>query len=173
LSLSVHSFLEWLGGRCGDGVIDVQALIRVQEESYARAGRSLASSWPRASAMDGEQLCSFLEERRYCVLATTDAHGRAIARPVAFTVLGGSFWFATVAGARLGNIERTPWASVVIEDSDGGEHRAVAVDGPAVITRHPPEELLEVWYERHGPPAEWAAAWFEVRPRRLFSYVAT
>jgi nitroimidazol reductase NimA-like FMN-containing flavoprotein (pyridoxamine 5'-phosphate oxidase superfamily) len=164
--------VERRGGQCGDGVIDVQALIRMQEESYAHAGRSLASSWPRESAMDSEQLRSFLEERRYCVLATTDAHGRAIARPVAFTVFGGSFWFATVAGARLGNIERTPWASVVIEDSDGDEHRAVAVDGPATITRHPPRELLEVWYERHASRADWAAAWFEVRPRRLVSYVA-
>jgi general stress protein 26 len=164
---------ERLDGRCGDGVIDVQALIRLQEESYARAGRSLASSWPRESAMDGGQLRAFLEQRHYCVLATTDAHGRAIARPVAFTVVGGSFWFATVAGARLSNIERTPWASVVIEDSDGGEHRAVAVDGPALITRHPPKQLLEVWYQRHGSRAEWAAAWFEVRPRRLVSYMAT
>ena len=123
--------------------------------------------------MDREQLRSFLEERRYCVLATTDAHGRAIARPAAFAVFGGSFWFATVAGARLGNIESTPWASVVIEDSDGGEHRAVAVDGAAVITRHPPKELLDVWYERHGSRAEWAVAWFEVRPQRLVSYVAS
>lgn len=163
---------ERLGGRSGDRVINVQALIRVQEESYARAGWSLASSWPRESAMDGKQLSSFLEERRYCVLATTDGHGRAIARPVAFTVVGGSFWFATVAGARLSNIERTPWASVVIEDSDGGEHRAVAVDGPATITRHPSKQLLEGWYERHGTRAEWAAAWFEVRPRRLVSYMA-
>jgi hypothetical protein len=144
---------ERLDGRCGDGVIDVQALIRLQEESYARAGRSLASSWPRESAMDGGQLRAFLEQRHYCVLAT--------------------FWFATVAGARLSNIERTPWASVVIEDSDGGEHRAVAVDGPALITRHPPKQLLEVWYQRHGSRAEWAAAWFEVRPRRLVSYMAT
>jgi hypothetical protein len=30
------------------------------------------------------------------------------ARPVAFTVVGASFWFATVAGARLRNIRHTP-----------------------------------------------------------------
>jgi hypothetical protein len=99
--------------------------------------------------------------------------GQAIARPVAFTVLAGSFWFATVRGARLRNLERTPWVSIVIEDGDRGTHRAIAVDGPVAISDQPPQELLDLWEERHGSRAEWAAAWFELEPQRLVSYAAT
>ena len=81
--------------------------------------------------MDASRLATFLDERRFCVLATTTAQGHAQARPVAFTVLGASFWFATVAGNRLRNLERTPWASVVVTDGERGSHRAVAADFPA------------------------------------------
>jgi hypothetical protein len=44
------------------------------------------------------------------------------------------------------------------------------VDGPALVVDRPTEELLAAWEERHGSRADWAAAWFEVRPARLFSY---
>lgn len=69
-------------------MVDIDALIRVQENSHKRASSSLASSWPPESAMDVDQLRSFLEHRHYCVLATTNREGRPVARPVAFTVLG-------------------------------------------------------------------------------------
>jgi hypothetical protein len=82
------------------------------------------------------------------------------------------FWFATVAGPRLRNLERTPWASIVVAEGDAGEHRAVAVDGPATIARQPSEQLLAGWEARHGSRAEWAAAWFEIQPARLISFSA-
>jgi len=66
-----------------------------------------------------------------------------------------------------------PWVSVVVEDGDGNSHRAIAVDGPVRIPDDPPERLLDVWEERHGSRAEWAAAWFELTPRRLASYTAS
>jgi nitroimidazol reductase NimA-like FMN-containing flavoprotein (pyridoxamine 5'-phosphate oxidase superfamily) len=153
-------------------MIDVDALIRLQEASFARAQDGLRSSWPRDSGMDAAQLRSFLDGHRYCVLATTTARLHPAARPVAFTVIGASFWFATVAGPRLRNLERTPWASIVVAEGDAGEHRAVAVDGPATITRQPSEQLLAAWEARQGSRAEWAAAWFEIRPTRLISYSA-
>jgi nitroimidazol reductase NimA-like FMN-containing flavoprotein (pyridoxamine 5'-phosphate oxidase superfamily) len=154
-------------------MIDVEALGRLQEASFARAEGGLRSSWPRESGMDAEALRSFLDAHRYCVLATASSQRHPAARPVAFTVIGASFWFATVAGARLRNLERTPWASVVVAEGDGGEHRAVAADGPVTITREVSEELLAVWEARHGSRADWAAAWFEIQPTRLISYSAT
>jgi general stress protein 26 len=153
-------------------VIDVDALTQMQDASYARAGGGLASSWPRESAMNADELGSFLEERHYCVLATTNAKGHAIARRVACTVLAASFWFATVAGARLRSVERTSWVSIVIDDGERGTHRAVAVDGPVTISDQPPSQLLDLWEEHHGSRAEWAAAWFELKPDRLVSYMA-
>jgi nitroimidazol reductase NimA-like FMN-containing flavoprotein (pyridoxamine 5'-phosphate oxidase superfamily) len=151
-------------------VIDAEALGRIQDASYEQAGRAVRASWPPESAMDPAQLAIFLDERRYCVLATTTAEGHALARPVAFTVLGAAFWFATVAGDRLRNLERMPWASLVVAEGDRGLHRAVAADGPASIVEQPPEELLAAWEARHGSRADWASAWFEIGPTRMFSY---
>jgi nitroimidazol reductase NimA-like FMN-containing flavoprotein (pyridoxamine 5'-phosphate oxidase superfamily) len=151
-------------------VIDGEALARIQEASYERAGHALSGSWPAESAMDSAQLAAFLDERRFCVLATTNAEGHAQARPVGFTVLGNVFWFATVQGRRLRNLERMPWASLVVADGERGFHRAVTADGPAKITEEPPDELLAVWEERHGSRPGWASAWFEINPTRVFSY---
>jgi nitroimidazol reductase NimA-like FMN-containing flavoprotein (pyridoxamine 5'-phosphate oxidase superfamily) len=153
-------------------VMDVEALIGVQTASYARAEVGLRTSWPPDRAMDAQQLRSFLDAHQYCVLATVTPGGHPVARPVAFTVVGVSFWFATVAGARLRSLERTPWASVVVAEGDAGEHEAVAADGQVTITRDPGEELLAAWEARHGSRAEWAVAWFELEPNRLVSYSA-
>ena len=112
---------------------DVEPLIRVQEESYVRADSGLRGSWPSESAMDAGELATILDEHCYCVLATATPQGRAQARPVAFTVFAGAFWFATVTGARLRNIERNPWASVVVAEGEGDSHRAVAADGPVRV----------------------------------------
>ena len=100
------------------------------------------------------------------------AKDRPQARPVAFTVLGDSIWFATVAGGRLRNLERSPWVSVVVDEGEGDEHRAVAADGPVTLFDEPPDGLLELWEKRFGSRAEWAVKWFELRPERLFSYRA-
>lgn len=150
---------------------NVEAFIRVQEASYVGADGALRGSWPRESAMDENELKSFLDERTYCVLATTTPKGRPQARPVAFTVSDGAFWFATVKGGRLRNVQRTPWASVVIAEGEGPSHRAVAADGPVRIAQ-PSEELLAAWETRIGSRADWASAWFELQPARLFSYAA-
>lgn len=136
-------------------MIDVEALVELHEASFARAEGGLRSSRPHESGMDAEELGSFLDAHCYCVLATATSHRHPVARPVAFTVVGASFWFATVAGERLRNLEWTPW-SVVVADGDAGEHRAVAIDGPATITREPSVGLLAAWEARHGSRAEWA-----------------
>jgi predicted nuclease with RNAse H fold/nitroimidazol reductase NimA-like FMN-containing flavoprotein (pyridoxamine 5'-phosphate oxidase superfamily) len=145
-------------------------LAGLQAASLARADRALRSSWPAERTMDAEELGAFLYERRYCVLATTTSRGRAQARPVGFTVFADAFWLATVAGGRLRNLEREPWASLVVSEGEGDSHRAVAVDGAVTIHERPPDELLALWEHRFGSRAEWASAWLELRPRRLFSY---
>ncbi len=147
-------------------------LAGLQAASLARADRALRNSWPAVRTMDAEELGAFLAERRYCVLATTTARGRAQARPVGFTFHGEAFWLATVAGGRLRNLEREPWASLVVSEGEGDTHRAVAVDGTVAIHERPPEELLAVWEHRFGSRADWAAAWLELSPRRVFSYSA-
>ena len=153
-------------------MIDAETLTRIQQKSYERAATALRSAWPPESAMGAEQLVGFLTEHHYCVLATVTSKGLPQARPVAFTVLGSSFWFATVAGARLRNLERTPWVSLAVTEGDRGGHRVVVVDGPVTVHDSCDEQVLVAWEERHGSRAEWAAAWFAVQPTRLFSYAA-
>jgi nitroimidazol reductase NimA-like FMN-containing flavoprotein (pyridoxamine 5'-phosphate oxidase superfamily) len=153
--------------------VDIDALVRLQEASYSSAGEMLRKSWPPESAMDAAKLRDFLEQHTFCVFATTSARGRPQARPVAYTVLGSSFWFATVAGHRLRNVQRTPWVSVVIAEGDREEHRAVIVDGPVTISTQASDELLAAWRARHGNAAEWASAWLELEPARFLSYAGS
>jgi nitroimidazol reductase NimA-like FMN-containing flavoprotein (pyridoxamine 5'-phosphate oxidase superfamily) len=153
-------------------VIDLDALTELQAASFARAGDGLRASWPPESAMSATELGEFLEAHRYCVLATVSPAGRPFARPVSFTVVGSSFWLATVAGSRLRNLRRAPWVSIVVSDGDAGAHRAVVIDGPATITEAPPDSVRSAWSARHGSRADWAVAWVDVGPERLVSYSA-
>lgn len=150
----------------------VEAFERIQEESFARAGAGLRQSYPRRRAMDGPTLQAFLEERRYAVMATTRPDGRAHAAPIAFAVWRGAFWLASVEGARLGNLRARPYASLVIMQGEGDEHRAVIAEGPASLhaPESMPEELAGLWRERFGSLPGWAAALIELRPERIFSY---
>jgi predicted nuclease with RNAse H fold len=147
-------------------------LVGLQQVSYERAEGALREAWPRERSMDASNLAAFLDECRYCVLATTTPAGRPQSRPVGFAVCGGVFWFATVAGGRLRNLGRTPWASVVVMRGEGDSHRAVAVDGPVILHEQPPEDVLAIWERRFGARPAWASAWVELRPARLFSHAA-
>ena len=140
------------------------SLFDIQEASYVRADGALRGAWPAEQAMGHDELEAFLAERTYCVLATVTPAGRPQARPVAFTVFGDSIWFATVAGGRLRNLERTPWVSVVIAEGEGDEHRAVAADGPVTLFDEPPDGVLELWERRFGSRADWAAALVRAAP---------
>jgi nitroimidazol reductase NimA-like FMN-containing flavoprotein (pyridoxamine 5'-phosphate oxidase superfamily) len=150
---------------------DVRALIALQEASYARAGRGLRSSWPREQAMAAAPLRAFLEARRYGVLATARADGRPQAAPISFLVRAGSFWFATVAGARLRNLHAQPYASLVVSDGEEGAHRVVMAEG-GVRLHEPTAALASEWALRHGSDPAWAAAYVELVPERVFSYAA-
>src|SRR5262249_46909773 len=152
---------------------DAGELGRLQDASYERAGAAIGGSWPREQAMDEDELAAFLEEQLSCVLATASPAGRAQARPIGFTLFGGALWFATVAGSRLRNLERLAWASVVVAEGEGDAHRAIAADGPVEIHERPPTGLVARWGHRCGAEPDWAVAWLELRPERLFSYAGS
>jgi nitroimidazol reductase NimA-like FMN-containing flavoprotein (pyridoxamine 5'-phosphate oxidase superfamily) len=124
-------------------------------------------------------MASLLDENRYAVLATARRDGRAHAAPIAFVVSGGSFWVATVEGLRLRNLRANPWASVVVmdgdadEDEEGTPHRALTAEGPIVL--HEVAALArfeDAWLARHTDAPDWATAFVELRPERLFSHAA-
>jgi nitroimidazol reductase NimA-like FMN-containing flavoprotein (pyridoxamine 5'-phosphate oxidase superfamily) len=157
---------------------DVAALLAVQEASYARAGPGLKSSWPEARSLGHAALRALVEDVVYGVLATARPDGRAHAAPVAFSLEEGSFWVATVAGRRLANVRATPWASLVAFDGQrDGAHRALTAEGPIELHEDADfeaarERLDEAWAARHGKAPDWAVAFVELRPERVFSHAS-
>ncbi|HVH30572.1 MAG TPA: pyridoxamine 5'-phosphate oxidase family protein [bacterium] len=157
---------------------DATAFVKIQEESYARAGPGIRTSYPRSQAMDAPRLAAFLSSKRYAVCATSRPDGRPQASPVAFIIWNGAFWLASVRGARLRNLQARPYASVVIMEGEGLAHRAVMAEGPVVLHEVRSTDLVsgefrQRWMDRHGSAPTWAAALIEIRPARLFSYDAT
>jgi nitroimidazol reductase NimA-like FMN-containing flavoprotein (pyridoxamine 5'-phosphate oxidase superfamily) len=155
------------------------AFAELQRASYERAGEGLRSSWPEERALDAAGIGALLDRHRYCVLATARRDGRAHAAPVAFVVHGAAFWFATVEGLRLRNLRARPWASIVVMegDAEAGEarapHVALTAEGPVTLHGVDAYRRLETeWLRRHTGPPDWAAAFVELRPERLFSYDA-
>ena len=158
---------------------DVEPLLEVQRASYAAASEGFRATWPEAQALDRPGMAAFLDDIRYAVLATARPDGRAHAAPVAFVVSEGSFWVATVNGLRLRNLRAGPWASIVVMDGDADEgeegkpHRALTAEGPVVLHDVAVLERFERrWLERHTDAPDWATAFIELRPQRLFSHAA-
>jgi nitroimidazol reductase NimA-like FMN-containing flavoprotein (pyridoxamine 5'-phosphate oxidase superfamily) len=154
---------------------EAKRLVAIQDASYERAAGSIRRSWPKRTAMDAETLAGFLERKKYAILATVRPDGRPQAAPVAFHVKDGAFWIATVAGARVRNLQAMPHAAVVISEGERGNHRAVRAEGP--VTLHEEDALAAVrkkldaaWEERQGSVPDWAAAFIELRPETLYSY---
>ena len=158
---------------------DVEPLLEVQRSSYAGASEAFRAGWPEADALDAPGMAALLADNRYAVLATARPDGRAHAAPVAFVVSEGSFWIATVEGLRLRNLRASPWASVVVMDGEADEgeegkpHRALTAEGPVSLHDVAVLERFEQhWLERHTDAPDWARAFIELRPERLFSHAA-
>jgi PPOX class probable F420-dependent enzyme len=149
-------------------------LFELQRRSYERAGPAVLGSWPPEQAMSDEQLERYLDRRRFCVLATTTPSGAPQARPVAFVRLDGTLWFATVAGARLRNVRADPRVSVVVAEGDREEHAMILVEGTVEVHEDETarERVAAAWREQQGGTPDWAAAFLELRPTRVYSYVA-
>jgi nitroimidazol reductase NimA-like FMN-containing flavoprotein (pyridoxamine 5'-phosphate oxidase superfamily) len=156
----------------------LEGLLEVQRRSYRPAREGIRSSWPEEDALDGSALASLLAELRYGVLATARPDRRAHAAPVAFSYEDGAFWIASVEGLRLRNLRSTPWASlVVMEGQDGTSHRALTAEGRVQIHEGAPfasarDQLDERWRARHGRVADWAGAFIELVPERIFSHAS-
>lgn len=155
---------------------DVEGLIEVQRRSYQPAGEGIRKSWPEEDALDRPGLAHLLDELRYGVLATARPDGRAHAAPVAFSYEDGVFWIASVEGLRLRNLRATPWASLVIaEGQDDTSHRALTVEGHVRLHEgagfaSARGRLDEGWIARHRHVADWATAFIELVPERIFSH---
>jgi Pyridoxamine 5'-phosphate oxidase len=119
--------------------------------------------------MDAAAIDRFLSRHRYAVVATTRPDGRPQAAPLTFFLRDGSFWFASVAGQRLRNLQHIPYIAIVISEGDGVAHELLTAEGR--VRLHPiTASLAAAWAERHGEAPTWATTMMEVVPERVFSY---
>jgi PPOX class probable F420-dependent enzyme len=83
-----------------------------------------------------DELRSFLEGRRYAVLATHDPDGGVHLTPIWFLFEDDRFYFASSSGSRkVKNVERNVSASVVVDAREPGRDRWASASGPVEILR--------------------------------------
>jgi PPOX class probable F420-dependent enzyme len=79
---------------------------------------------------------AFLAERRYAVLATHDPSGDIRLTPIWFLFESDRFHFASSSRSRkVKNIERSGFASVVVDSREPGRERWISGSGPVDIVR--------------------------------------
>lgn len=83
-----------------------------------------------------DELRSFLQERRYAVLATRDAQGDPHLTPIWFSFDDDCFSFACSSRSqKVKNVERSASASVVVDAREPGRERWVSASGQVEILR--------------------------------------
>jgi PPOX class probable F420-dependent enzyme len=102
-----------------------------------------------------DELRSFLGERRYAVLATHDPDGGIRLTPIWFLFEDDRFHFASSSDSRtVKNVERNPWASVVVDARDPGRDRWTSASGKAEILRNGEAQSLNDRVRRRYLTAE-------------------
>jgi uncharacterized pyridoxamine 5'-phosphate oxidase family protein len=110
--------------------VDLAALQRLLDESYARAGTHLRSIWGPESRLDAEQLVGALDGVQVLDLATVTPRGEPRVAPVDAFFFKGRFWFGSAEeSARFGNIRANPAVSGAV--TRGLETFLVVVHGRA------------------------------------------
>lgn len=151
---------------------DVTWLVELQEMSFAGANAATAGSFPPQRRMTGEQLLKVLTTRRNAVVATTRKDGRPHNAPGAFVFFDQGIWLPVVAGAaRVRNVSRQPWVSMVITSGDGDRHAVIIIEGSAVVTSSPPDGFVEA-AKRKLDSLSWVDRWIHLTPAKLLSYAA-
>ena len=140
---------------------DVDALQRLLDRSYARAGEHLLSIHTPDRRLTAEQVIERLSGVCVLALATVTADGRPIAGPVDGLFHRGAFWFGSSPDSvRFTHIRQRPDVSAV---HTRGEEFAVSVHGTAVVSNLRAEPGLaaycaEIYHPLFGEEwSEWAA----------------
>ena len=157
--------------------LSFDALMKVQEASFRRAGKPMLGSFLPEQALSRDDLEAFLTRKQYAVMATTRPNGKPLASMILFLVWRNAFWLPSTKGAvRLTNLSSQPWASLVITEGEDSNHTAVVVEGPTVthggesMSRIFGDGLADVWDRHVTHSHDWVAALIELTPDRLLSF---
>ena len=132
---------------------DLEALQRLLDASYARAGRHLRSIWGEETRLDASAVSAELAGVQVLDLATVTPRGEPRVAPVDGLFYRGELWFGSAdRSLRFRNIRANPAVSGAI--TRGSETFLVLVHGRAVET------------DPRGPQARGFAAY----PRELYDF---
>lgn len=154
-------------------------LASLQRTTMKRATSATRYAFPAESALDGDQLYSFLSRKSYAALATTRRDLRPHLAMILFCVWSDRFWLPSVSGAvRLSNLRWQPQGSLTVTEGEGNEHVVVTVEGRCQIHTAPPEvfkgDFARTWRARLGEDLpRWAAALIELRPSAVYSFAGS
>jgi Pyridoxamine 5'-phosphate oxidase len=131
---------------------------RLQDASFSRAG-AVRKAYPP-------------ERRMYALASSTRPDGRPHAAPTLFSIYAEAFWLPTLGNAaRLGNVRAHPWLALSIIEGEHDTHAAVLTEGPAEVLATVPEDVRSITKLRNrGGSLDWATAWLQMTPQRLFSF---
>jgi general stress protein 26 len=156
--------------------VDAAALDDLQGRSFAEASTTTNSAYPPDSRMSGDLLLRLLRARKYIVVATTRRNGTPHAAMSSFAVADGKVWLPTEDGtARIKNLQRNPFASLVLTEGEDETHSVVLVDGPVTLIPDSdvPGAARAAWKDKFSHEPGWAELWICVEPHRLFTYAAS
>ncbi|MEQ4303982.1 pyridoxamine 5'-phosphate oxidase family protein [Plantactinospora sp. B6F1] len=144
-------------------------LDEIQRETFVRASPGTEAAYPAAYRMTGTQIEAYLRSGCNAVVATTRPNGRPHAVPTGVTVHEHAAWLPVSGGAvRSAHLTAHPWASVVLIEGSGVDHRLVILEGDAELVTGPLPEVAAT--NRGGRDMSWASHWIRLRPRKVFSF---
>ncbi len=146
-----------------------EELAALQEQTFARATRATAGSFPPERRLSGRQLADYLDRRAFAVVGSCRPDGRPHAAMSSYVRRGREFWLPTVRGSvRERNVHARPWLTLTITEGDRDSHVVVLAEGTADVVA-PADVPAEVTEAVSG---DWIAVWIRLTAERLLSYAA-
>jgi Pyridoxamine 5'-phosphate oxidase len=141
----------------------------LQEQTFARATKATAESYPPERRLTGAQLAAYLDRRAFAVIGSTRPDGRPHAAMSGYVRRGSTFWLPTLAGSvRERNVRSQAWLTMVVTEGDHDQHVVVLLEGPAAVV--PPQDVPpDVLAAR---TADWVSTWISLNPSAVLSYAA-
>jgi hypothetical protein len=141
----------------------------LQEQTFGRATKATAESYPPEHRLTGAQLAAYLDRRAFAVIGSARPDGRPHAAMSSYVRRAATFWLPTVAGSvRERNVRNRPWLTLVVTEGDRGEHVVVIIEGPAAAV--PPGEVPgDV---RDAVTGDWVGTWLRLEAASVLSYAA-
>jgi general stress protein 26 len=146
-----------------------ESLEALQDQTFARATRATAGSFPLERRLSAAQLTAYLDRRAFAVIGSCRPDGRPHATMSSYVRRGTTFWLPTVAGSvRERNVRHQPWLTFTVTEGDHDAHVVVLIEGRATVVAVAgvPDDV------RAAVSGDWVEIWIRLTAERVLSYAA-